>query len=559
MSPQVARTSPRRIQTGPAVLRPVGELSAKTRTPPGALIFPLGALPCLLFALYTDHAWEDWFITYRVAKNCATGFGLVFEHGVRLHAFTSPLNVLFPALYSWLLGGAHDEAVLWLYRVTGSLFLGGTTLLLWQIATKHLPGQFLTWLLLGWFLVDCKIVDFTINGQEAAFVVFFLTLTLYALARSNPVLLGLGWAGLMWSRPDSFIYGGAVTAGFAAPLIWNDCKTTAPFAKNMAKAAAIAALTYGPWLAWATWYYGTPIPHPIVAKGLTAHHTPGQILLDLVRFPWDMLSTKTAAQALFMPPYYAFGGWPDWMVIFGQILGWIAAMAWLLPGMPPLVRAASAGVFTGLFYLTRLVNVFQPWYFPPIILLAIITLAGVAGQCLTRLKFPVLKISLNSAAAATLLLSLALTCMAAWQFRVRQQLIEPQRRQIGLWLKEQAGGRRDTVFVECLGYIGFYSDLKMYDFPGMSSAEMIAARRQFGNNWPALVRTLQPDWLVLRPHEEYQLFRHQDDLLASYVKVAAFDCSKELKQYRFLPGRAYPEFDQYFSVFQRRPTPDSSR
>src|SRR5581483_354516 len=101
----------------------------------------------------------------------------------------------------------------------------------------------------------------------------------------------------------------------------------------------------------------------------------------------------------------------------------------------------------------------------------------------------------------------------------------PQRRQIGLWLKEQACGRRDTVFVECLGYIGFYSDLKMYDFPGMSSAEMIAARRQFGNNWPALVRTLQPDWLVMRTHEEFKLFRDQDDLLASYVKVAAFDCS----------------------------------
>lgn len=32
----------------------------------------------LLFAAFTRHAWEDYYITYRVSKNLATGHGLVY-------------------------------------------------------------------------------------------------------------------------------------------------------------------------------------------------------------------------------------------------------------------------------------------------------------------------------------------------------------------------------------------------------------------------------------------------------------------------------------------------
>ena len=44
------------------------------------------------FALYTNHAWEDYYITYRPSKNLATGHGLVFTPGQRTHTFTSPLR-----------------------------------------------------------------------------------------------------------------------------------------------------------------------------------------------------------------------------------------------------------------------------------------------------------------------------------------------------------------------------------------------------------------------------------------------------------------------------------
>jgi len=63
----------------------------------------------LAWSLYTQHAWEDYYITYRASKNLATGNGLTFTAGERVHSFTSPLGVLLPALASLLTGNSSDK------------------------------------------------------------------------------------------------------------------------------------------------------------------------------------------------------------------------------------------------------------------------------------------------------------------------------------------------------------------------------------------------------------------------------------------------------------------
>jgi hypothetical protein len=69
-------------------------------------------LVAFAFAAYTHHAWEDYWITYRISQNLATGHGLVYTPGERLHAFTSPLGVLLPAGFCWLTGNRSDDLVL---------------------------------------------------------------------------------------------------------------------------------------------------------------------------------------------------------------------------------------------------------------------------------------------------------------------------------------------------------------------------------------------------------------------------------------------------------------
>src|SRR3974390_3337383 len=105
----------------------------------GWLVFFIVFFIALAFAVYTNHAWEDFYITYRSSKNLATGNGLVFAPGQRVHAFTSPLNVLVPAGLSYALGNQSDEVVLWLYRLITIAGQAAAAMLLWRIAkAQHL-------------------------------------------------------------------------------------------------------------------------------------------------------------------------------------------------------------------------------------------------------------------------------------------------------------------------------------------------------------------------------------------------------------------------------------
>jgi hypothetical protein len=212
----------------------------------------------LSFAAYTNHAWEDYYITYRVSKNLATGHGLVYTVGERVHAFTSPINVLVPAVLSIITGNTSDGLVLWLFRIVSAAVLAAAAVLLFEIARKNSLTLIPAAIMVGLFGLDAKIVDFSINGQETAFMMFFLALTLHALtvpSRWTILKLGLAWTGLMWTRPDGFIYFGAVALGF---VLFNAGQPIAQSRLRLLKvflcAGAITTVLYSPWVLWA-WHY----------------------------------------------------------------------------------------------------------------------------------------------------------------------------------------------------------------------------------------------------------------------------------------------------------------
>src|SRR3974377_1007208 len=115
------------------------------------LIFASVMALALAFAAFTHHAWEDYYITYRVSKNLATGHGLVYTVGERVHAFTSPLNVLVPAALSILTGNTSDLLVLWLFRVISSALLAGAAVLLYESARHNSLSRLATAVLIGMF------------------------------------------------------------------------------------------------------------------------------------------------------------------------------------------------------------------------------------------------------------------------------------------------------------------------------------------------------------------------------------------------------------------------
>jgi hypothetical protein len=551
----------------------------KSATRPVILIAVLVFVAGLAFAIFTQHIWEDYWITFRASKNLATGNGLVFTPGERLHTFTSPLGVLLPAAFYLLTGNHSDQVALWLFRVASLAFLSGGLILFFQSLRALQLRNFSIGLTLALIGLDAKILDFSINGMETGLLIFFLALTIHGLFVAGPrqvLRLGAGWAGLMWSRPDSCVYIAVLGAGslfFLTKMAGkNDDQATPIWLKNLLKAAVVCTILYLPWFVWAWWYYGSPIPHTIVAKG--ANQPPLHLvdmLGSLVVFPYELLFVyNTSLPYTFLPGYADHGGWAGGYVSLAYVLGSIAALAWVVPVFRPQTRLLSLGYFMGNFYLNDILNYFPPWYLPVVGTLGYLTLGLLFDQTLgLALKFPQLGWNrgwfarlpeiLRAAAVVLVLGQLAATVCVARQLHVQQAVIEDGMRQpIGLWLRDHAKTPHDSVMLEPLGYIGYYSGLKMLDYPGLASKEMVEARKRLG---PAhqnqVYRELKPDWLVLRPFEvQRETYVDAAGLRECYDQVQVFDATDKLKAIGWLPGRPYVQFDQTFIIFHRKADAD---
>ena len=411
----------------------------------------------ITFALVTDHVWEDFYITYRSSKNLSTGNGLVFNPGERVHAFTSPLNVLVPAAFSFLTANHSDQAVIWLMRIVSLGLLAYSGLLLFSIAGKVGLKKSASALLLGLYATNTKIIDFSINGQETGFMLTFLALALHTLItrRENarwPLAFSL--AGLMWTRPDGFIYFGCIALGFLIfirEVSFTDSRLA--LIKTFAQSAGMAGLMYLPWLLFAQIYYGTPVPHPLTAKGLDLSLDFFSVGRDLLYFIPSLFSGDTTATATWGPVYHYFGGWPDAVLWFAKILGIFAALYWLVPIKNCQARAISFAFMLNHFYLTHIASAPAPWYVPNTAIHGILVIGHVFNDSLTGAQIinrqafrPILRGLIGVLAAYIVINNTYVYAASAYQLRLQQSIIEENhRKQLGLWLKEHAQ-QGDSIF-----------------------------------------------------------------------------------------------------------------
>jgi hypothetical protein len=277
------RSSTKRHSAGPtASLQSAPRGSLGMSGPSGALVFVVAAcLVCFGYTLYTNQTWEDSLITLRQAENLLEGEGLTYNPGELVHGFTSPINVLLLALCRFLTGQSSYDATLWLYRGFSIAAFAASGVLMLK-AFHETPPRWVaaTWFLGIVYLFDIKNVAFSINGMETAFMLAFVGWAIYLMSRAEReqwFWRGVSWSGLMWSRPDGCVY---IAAFSLAELIFLSASRRATII-SLAKSAAICAFVYGPWIVWAWWYYGSPIPHTIIAKGNVEQGALNQILRPL--------------------------------------------------------------------------------------------------------------------------------------------------------------------------------------------------------------------------------------------------------------------------------------
>jgi len=131
---------------------------------------------------------------------------------------------------------------------------------------------------------------------------------------------------------------------------------------------------------------------------------------------------------------------------------------------------------------------------------------------------------------------------------------------VALVTRLKAQGRpEDQVFLEPLGYIGYFSQMKMLDTLGLVSPEIVELRRKGELLVGRQILALRPEWAILRPRDVDLFPRYPkppenfpNEFAAQYELVKVFDATRRLERYGAIPGRAFLEFDSVFLIYRRK-------
>jgi hypothetical protein len=138
--------------------------------------------------------------------------------------------------------------------------------------------------------------------------------------------------------------------------------------------------------------------------------------------------------------------------------------------------------------------------------------------------------------------------------RSQQVIIENGlRKEIGLWLKKESKTPEETVFLEPLGYIGFYSGLTMYDYPGLCNTKVINARKKLKTeSYVQLINYLKPNWVVFRPWDLGKATKEEAATFATLYDEAKVFSQKDKIADLNVYGKNYLAYDSEFIVYKKK-------
>jgi len=236
-----------------------------------AATFPVAAIAlrfrcvgCLL-----EH-YDDAYITYRYARNLATGHGLVFNPGEATDSASSWLYTLLLALGYRL--GIHDLRALSLgLGLAGAAVTGAVVMLACLARTNR------WWLSLGLAAATgCHgfIAGWAVSGMETLFFTALVALAVYRLF----VLRTLGWtesllvSACVLTRLEGLLLAAAFAVLALARALAGDA--VASQRRRVAMQAGAVALAFAVFLLFKWRSYGTLLPHAFELKRITSLYAP---------------------------------------------------------------------------------------------------------------------------------------------------------------------------------------------------------------------------------------------------------------------------------------------
>ena len=447
--------------------------AAAKACPQGAFpgtILAIAALAVLIraaMAVATHFTQEDFLITLRYAENIAHGHGFVFNVGERVLGTTTPLYTLLLAAVSRL--GLPAAAV---GKATNILADGVLCLVVYRWLSR------LGWEAAGYwgaFLIAVNpiLIRVSISGQESSLVALCgaVVWLCYAERRFLPAYAIAALLFLL--RWDSLLLTGVMTGA----IIVRERRLPV-------RELALFALLCAPWLLFAACYFGSPIPVTLAAKtAVYGWYFRFQHFPELPRLLFRLVGT----------PLYS-------LMTLAAVLG-AGRLIWERQQRSALLPPLIWFFIYWMAFLVSKVLLFEWYLVPPLFVYEMFAAVGVVtvlGVLHARWSQPIW-------VAVALVMACVLGGLNVWQAffytRALQGLEDGLRKPMGLWLGVHSQAT-DRVMLEPIGYVGYFSRLRVVDMTGLVTPSVI--RDYDPKNpcpWLSIVLAYRPEWCIIRPYE----------------------------------------------------------
>ena len=430
----------------------------------------------LFLFLSLSYTMDDAFITYRYARNIADGEGFVYNPGERVQGTSTPLFTLLLAGSAGIVGSDHIPTASRIIAFIADVISLG---ILWRLLSAVSgPARFVTCAL---FAMYPKIVLVSISGMETPLVVSLLLLSyllLFEQKRTGSTFLVFGL--LLLCRIDGIIW--VLVCLWRAG--WERIKGS-PWSALGGVSIPVA------WLIFSQLYFGSWLPHSLVAKSVSYTH----------EFPWfDPVRVLVG--------YFPFEG------LKGQssVVQSIAVCMLLVPVFIELIRSvrlqSTLAVFPMFFVAYNLVfslgrTIVVDWYYFPGYIAYFVCVGSMTGRIFANVGQKSGMMRSGLATSLVTLLAVLLGVGASRWSRSLTSLYVHQNAALGTWLKTHAS-RSAQVLVEPIGYIGWISEAYIHDYIGLTSPSVISVRRKHPGSdawFLEYVQERRPDYIVLRNWE----------------------------------------------------------
>ena len=471
---------------------------------------------------------DDSWITFRYAENFVAGHGLVYNIGERVQGSTSPLQIFLVAGFLFVGFEAKTGAlILSLLAAAGFLIVAYRLL-------KCVAGDEVSPLFVLPLAVAPGITVISVSGMETMLFVFLQCCAFLAYVERRPSLLGVAVALLLLTRIDSALVVVAIVAtdlalrsplGLTPSIARATSTLREPWPlRDIVRSAGIALLLVAPWIAFATWYYGDPVPNSIWAKRALYS------IAGMDRTP-ALATIEKALQVGYLLPFY---------------LGAFLALAGLLFMAVRRDRLTCISVWFVAYLLFLILGRthVHPWYLTPFHAFALLSVCMMAAAYFYRrvegrsvAGIPVLRTV--GAVAVLFLLSLwgvwtSRTLADGWQGK-----LESAHAAVGEYLKD-ASATGDVIYAPDIGYVGALTGRHILDSVGIVSADVISFNRR--GDFAGVLRHWQPKWAVIGLYGTWQGPLLTDDwILSNYRPVftnnpdraVAWPSAADLREHRY--------------------------